>query len=70
MKEGIEEKNMRNLFWKMRVTSGGKKCHALPRIFDLQQKRAAQCNHTEGPLICPICQKLYDTYHMLSSHYQ
>jgi len=30
------------------------------------QKRAAQCNHIEGPPICPICQKLDGTYHMLS----
>ena len=30
------------------------------------QKRVAQCNHIEGPPICPICQKLDGTYHMLS----
>jgi hypothetical protein len=30
------------------------------------QKCAAQCNHIEGPPICPICQKLDGTYHMLS----
>jgi len=28
--------------------------------------RAAQCNHKEGPPICPICQKLDGTYHVLS----
>ena len=26
------------------------------------QKRAAQCNHIEGPPICPICQELDGTY--------
>ena len=30
------------------------------------QRRAAQCNHAEGPSICPTCQKLDDNYHMLS----
>ena len=30
------------------------------------QERAAQCNHVEGPPICPICQKLDGTYHVLS----
>ena len=34
------------------------------------QKRAAQCNHIEGPPICLIYQKLDGTYHMLSSHYR
>ena len=41
-------------------------CHALPhRYLIYNQKRAAQCNHIEGPPICPICQKLDGTYHML-----
>jgi hypothetical protein len=30
------------------------------------QHCAAQCNHIEGPPVCPICQKLVGTYHMLS----
>ena len=31
------------------------------------EKYAAQCNYTDfRPPICPICQKLYGTYHMLS----
>jgi len=30
--------------------------------------RVAQCNHIEGPPICPICQKLDGTYHMLSGY--
>jgi len=34
--------------------------------FIYNQKRATQCNHIEGPPICPICQKLDGTYHMLS----
>jgi hypothetical protein len=32
------------------------------------QKRAAQCNHIEGPPICPVCQKLDGTCHMLSGY--
>jgi hypothetical protein len=48
------------------VTSGENKNVMLCRT-DLiyNQKRAAQCNHIEGPPICPICQKLDGTYHML-----
>jgi hypothetical protein len=55
-------------FWKnASVTSGEKKNVMLCRT-DLicNQKRAAQCNHIESPPICPICQKLDGTYHMLS----
>ena len=53
-----------NLFWKHLWR---KKIVMLCRT-DLiyNQKRAAQCNHIEGPPICPICQKLDGTYHMLS----
>jgi hypothetical protein len=49
------------------VTTGEKKNVMLYHT-DLihSQKRAAQCNHIEGPPICPICQKLDGTYHMLT----
>jgi hypothetical protein len=30
------------------------------------QQHVAQCNHIEGPPICPICLKLDGTYHLLS----
>jgi len=70
IKEGIVEKDMSNSFWKnASVTSEEKKNFMLWRT-DLiyNQKRAAQCNHIEGPPICPICQKLDGTYHMLSGY--
>jgi hypothetical protein len=68
IKEGIVEKNISISFWKnASVTSGEKKNVMLCRT-DLiyNQKPAAQCNHIEGPLICPICTKLDGTYHMPS----
>jgi len=68
IKEGIVEKGISNSFWKnASVTSGEKKNVMLCRI-DLiyNQKLAAQCNHIEGPPMCPICHKLDGTYRMLS----
>jgi hypothetical protein len=66
IKEIVVEKDISNSFVKS-VTSGEKKNVMLCRT-DLiyNQKRATQCNHIEGPLVCPICQKLDGTYHMLS----
>ena len=55
-------------FWKnASVTSGEKKNVMLCRTDFIQPNCAAQCIHIEGPApICPICQKLGGTYHMLS----
>ena len=70
IKEGIVEIGISNTFWKnASVTSEKEECHTLSHRLD-NQKRATQCNHIEGPPICPICQKLDGTYHMLSSHYK
>ena len=66
IKEGIVEIGISNTFWKnASVTSEKEECHTLSHRLD-NQKRATQCNHIEGPSICPICQKLDGTYHMLS----
>jgi len=66
IKEDVVEEN---LSWKKCITSGEKNivtlCHT--GLISKHQKRAAQCNrHIEGPPICPVCQKLDDTYRMLS----
>ena len=68
IKEGIVENDTSNSFWKnASVTSGEKKNVMLcPTDLIYNQKRAAQCNHTEGPLIHPISQMLDGTCHMLS----
>ena len=68
IKEGIVENDTNNLLWKnFNVTSKEKKNVMLCRT-DLiyNQKRATQRNHIEGPPICPFCQKLDGTYHLLS----
>jgi hypothetical protein len=68
IKEGIVKKDISNSFWKnTSVTSREKKNFTLCRT-DLiyNKKRAAQCNHIEGPPICPFCQKLDGIYYMLS----
>ena len=68
IKEGIVKKDTSNSLWKnASVTPGEERNVMLRRTnFIYNQKRATQCNHTEGPPICPICQKLDGTYHMLS----
>ena len=68
IKEGIVKKDTSNSLWKnASVTPGEKSNVMLCRTnFIYNQKRATQCNHIEGPPICPICQKLDGTYHMLS----
>jgi len=58
-----------NSFWKMWVSPLEKRkmsCSTTQIWYRYNQKRAAQCNHIEGPPICPTCQKLDSTYHMLS----
>jgi hypothetical protein len=66
IKEGIVEKDISNSFWNNASGTSGENKNAMLYHTDLiyNQKRAAQCNHTEGPPICPICQKL-DGYHKL-----
>jgi hypothetical protein len=66
-KQGFVEKDISNSFWKDAGVTSIKENVMLCRI-DLVyiQERAAQCNHVEGPPICPICQKLDGSYHMLS----
>ena len=63
---GNVEKDLSNSFWKNASVWRKEKCHALPHRLDIQPNRAAKCNHIEDPPICPICQKLDGTYHMLS----
>jgi len=56
----------KNSFWNnASVTWRNGKCHALPLIFDIQSKACRSVQPWEGPSICPICQKLDGTYHML-----
>jgi hypothetical protein len=66
--KSIVEKDISNSFWKnASATSREKRNVMLCRTQLLyNQKRAAQCSHIEGPPICPICQKLDGTNHMLS----
>ena len=66
IKEGFEKPSVTH-FGTNKCTSGKKKNIMLCRTYLMyNQMRAAQCYHIEGPPICPICQKLDGTYHMLS----